>query len=132
MTMQAESSRSHRRPPMRTAPTAPDIEGAAQVFLRRASTLPAFWRDRARGGRVEGHALTLFENKEQLFEAIVHAECRGQAESIFDLDRPTTTSNRADAARRRFREVPGHPQKLSPMRTVIAIADAAGDRTAVL
>ena len=64
-------------------------------------------------GVSKGTLYVYFENKEQLFEAIVQEECEAQAESVFDLDPEITTSRRADAARHRLFEFLCQPEKAS-------------------
>ena len=82
------------------------IEGARAVFLAQGFDA-ASMNDIARAAGVsKGTLYVYFDNKEQLFEAIVEEECDAQAEGIFDLD-PERSRRRgsADAARRRLRQV---------------------------
>jgi len=100
------------------------IEGARKVFLAQGFDAASMGEIARVAGVSKGTLYVYFENKEQLFEAIVHAECRGQAESIFDLD-PANHDVETVLTRlgTDFVTFLVSPQKLSPMRTVIAIAD---------
>src|SRR3974390_692038 len=62
------------------------VQGARAMFLARGFDA-ASMSDIARAAGVsKGTLYVYFENKEQLFEAIVHEECQSQAEGLFDLD----------------------------------------------
>src|SRR5262249_8220753 len=65
-----------------------------------------------------------FESKEELFEAIVHQQCGAQAEGVFDLSADgedvETVLTRLGTG---FVAFLCQPDKASPLRTVIAIAD---------
>ena len=100
------------------------IEGARAVFLARGFDA-ASMNDIARAAAVsKGTLYVYFENKEQLFEAIVEQECDAQAEGIFNFD-----SNDRDAETALTRMGVAYvkflcrPEKASAIRTVIAIAD---------
>jgi AcrR family transcriptional regulator len=117
----------------RPAPTAADddsakrrqiIEGARNVFLAQGFDA-ASMNDIARAAGVsKGTLYVYFNNKEELFEAIVEEECDAQAEGIFDLD-----SNDHDVKAVLIRlgiayvKFLCRPEKASAVRTVIAIAD---------
>jgi AcrR family transcriptional regulator len=117
------------------APTAPETaeasakrrqitEGARQVFMSQGFDATSMGEIARAAGVSKGTLYVYFENKEQLFEAIVHQECAAQAEAIFRID--------ADDP-----DVEGVLMRLlcdyvafvcrigatSPVRTVIAIAD---------
>jgi AcrR family transcriptional regulator len=100
------------------------VEGARSIFLANGFDA-ASMNDIARAAGVsKGTLYVYFTNKEQLFEAIVHAECLVHAETTFDLD-----PNDHDVEATLFRLGKGFiaflcaPQKASALRTVIAIAD---------
>lgn len=100
------------------------IEGATQVFLAQGFDA-ASMNDIARAAGVsKGTLYVYFENKEELFEAIVEEECDAQAEGIFDLDPNDhdvgATLTRLGVAYVKFL---CRPEKASAIRTVIAIAD---------
>src|SRR6202034_2614673 len=62
------------------------VEGARTIFLQHGFDA-ASMSDIARAAGVsKGTLYVYFENKEQLFEAIVHEECLVHAEGVFDLD----------------------------------------------
>ena len=100
------------------------IEGARAVFLAQGFDA-ASMNDIARAAGVsKGTLYVYFENKEQLFEAIVEEECDAQAEGIFDLD-PDDHDVEAVLTRLGVAYVKFlcRPEKASAIRTVIAIAD---------
>jgi AcrR family transcriptional regulator len=75
-------------------------------------------------GVSKGTLYVYFENKEELFESIVHEQCEVQAEGLFDLD-PDDPDIEAVLTRlgTGFVKFLCQPGKASPLRTVIAIAD---------
>src|SRR5580704_6392661 len=100
------------------------IAGARAVFLAQGFDA-ASMNDIARAAGVsKGTLYVYFNNKEELFEAIVEEECDAQAEGIFDLD-----LNDHDVGAVLTRLGIGYvkflcrPEKASAVRTVIAIAD---------
>lgn len=100
------------------------VEGARAVFLSQGFDA-ASMSDIARAAGVsKGTLYVYFDNKEQLFEAIVHQECLVHAEGAFDLD-PSDHDvekllTRVGTA---YVEFLCRPEKASALRTVIAIAD---------
>jgi AcrR family transcriptional regulator len=104
------------------------IDGARAVFLSKGFDA-ASMNDIARAAGVsKGTLYVYFHDKERLFEAIVDQECASQAEGIFDLDPDdhdvAAALKRLGAAYVRFL---CRPEKASPIRTVIAIADRMPD-----
>jgi len=104
------------------------IDGARAVFLSRGFDV-ASMNDIARAAGVsKGTLYVYFHDKERLFEAIVEQECQAQAEGIFDIDADdhdvAAVLKRLGAAYVRFL---CRPEKASPIRTVIAIADRMPD-----
>src|SRR5271170_7559286 len=100
------------------------VEGARSIFLAQGFDA-ASMNDIARAAGVsKGTLYVYFDNKEQLFEAIVEEECDAQAEGIFDLD---PTDHDVEGALRRlgvaYVKFLCRPEKASAVRTVIAIAD---------
>jgi AcrR family transcriptional regulator len=100
------------------------IEGARAVFLAQGFDA-ASMNDIARAAGVsKGTLYVYFDNKEQLFEAIVEEECDAQAEGIFNLDPQDydveSVLKRLGVAYVKFL---CRPEKASAVRTVIAIAD---------
>jgi AcrR family transcriptional regulator len=117
------------------APTAPETaeasakrrqitEGARQVFMTHGFDAASMGEIARAAGVSKGTLYVYFENKEQLFEAIVHEECTAQAEQIFRLDPDDTdvegVLNRLLCA---FVAFVCRIGAASPVRTVIAIAD---------
>ena len=100
------------------------IDGAHNVFLAQGFDA-ASMNDIARAAGVsKGTLYVYFNNKEELFEAIVEEECDAQAEGIFDLD-PSDHDVEAVLTRLGIAYVKFlcRPEKASAVRTVIAIAD---------
>jgi AcrR family transcriptional regulator len=100
------------------------VEGARQIFLARGFDA-ASMSDIARAAGVsKGTLYVYFENKEQLFQAIVHEECQVHAEAAFDLDHANhdveAVLARLGSAYLRFL---CSTMKASALRTVVAIAD---------
>jgi AcrR family transcriptional regulator len=100
------------------------IDGARNVFLAQGFDA-ASMNDIARAAGVsKGTLYVYFNNKEELFEAIVEEECDAQAEGIFDLD---TNDHDVEAVLTRlgiaYVKFLCRPEKASAVRTVIAIAD---------
>src|ERR1700730_5251623 len=62
------------------------IEGARQVFMQQGFDAASMGEIARVAGVSKGTLYVYFENKEQLFEAIVGQECRAQAEHIFAFD----------------------------------------------
>src|SRR3984885_6453750 len=100
------------------------VQGAREIFLARGFDA-ASMSDIARSAGVsKGTLYVYFENKEQLFQAIVHEECLVHAERAFDLD-PDNHDVEALLTRvgSAFLGFLCSPEKASALRTVIAIAD---------
>src|SRR5580704_4763436 len=100
------------------------VDGARDVFLAQGFDA-ASMNDIARAAGVsKGTLYVYFNNKEELFEAIVEEECDAQAEGIFDLN-PNDHDVEAVLTRLGIAYVKFlcRPEKASAVRTVIAIAD---------
>jgi AcrR family transcriptional regulator len=100
------------------------VEGARSVFLARGFDA-ASMADIARAAGVsKGTLYVYFDNKEQLFEAIVHQECLFHAEGVFRLDHDDHDAEKVlTGLGITYIEFLCQPQKASALRTVIAIAD---------
>ena len=100
------------------------IDGARAVFLAQGFDAASMGEIARAAGVSKGTLYVYFDNKEELFEAIVHEQCQVQAEGLFDLDTADpdveTVLMRLGTNFVRFLCEPG---KASPLRTVIAIAD---------
>jgi AcrR family transcriptional regulator len=100
------------------------VQGARSIFLAQGFDA-ASMSDIARAAGVsKGTLYVYFENKEQLFQAIVQEECLVHAEGAFNLDPHDHdvegTLLRLGAA---YIEFLCRPEKASALRTVVAIAD---------
>jgi AcrR family transcriptional regulator len=62
------------------------IDGARRVFMSQGFDAASMGEIARSAGVSKGTLYVYFENKEQLFETIVHEECAAQAEAIFRLD----------------------------------------------
>jgi AcrR family transcriptional regulator len=100
------------------------MDGARAVFLTQGFDAASMGEIARAAGVSKGTLYVYFENKEQLFEAIVHEQCQTQAEGLFDLD-PNDGDVEAVLTRLGVGLVNFlcQPGKASPLRTVIAIAD---------
>jgi AcrR family transcriptional regulator len=100
------------------------LEGARAVFLAQGFDAASMGEIARAAGVSKGTLYVYFENKEQLFEAIVHQQCQAQAEGLFNLD---PTDRDVEAALTRlgvgFVNFLCAPGAASPLRTVIAIAE---------
>ncbi len=100
------------------------LDGARAVFLSQGFDAASMGEIARAAGVSKGTLYVYFESKEELFEAIVHQQCEAQAEGLFDLG-----SDQEDVETALTRLGIGfvtflcQPDKASPLRTVIAIAD---------
>jgi AcrR family transcriptional regulator len=100
------------------------VLGAREMFLAKGFDA-ASMSDIARAAGVsKGTLYVYFENKEQLFQAIVHDECQLHAEAAFDLD-PGNHDVEAVLTRlgSAYLGFLCNAEKASALRTVAAIAD---------
>jgi AcrR family transcriptional regulator len=100
------------------------VEGAREIFLAKGFDAASMSDIARTAGVSKGTLYVYFENKEQLFQAIVHEECEVHAERAFDLDPSNhdveTVLTQVGSA---FLGFLCTPEKASALRTVIAIAD---------
>ena len=100
------------------------VEGARKIFLAHGFDAASMNDIAKAAGVSKGTLYVYFQNKEQLFEAIVHAECQVHAEAAFDLD---PADHDVEAVLKKlgmaYIEFLCSPAKASALRTVIAIAD---------
>src|SRR5499427_7439927 len=100
------------------------LDGARAVFLSQGFDAASMGEIARAAGVSKGTLYVYFDSKEELFEAIVHQQCEAQAEGLFDL-----SSDDEDVETVLTRLGLGfvgflcQPDKASPLRTVIAIAD---------
>src|SRR6202167_5074616 len=100
------------------------VEGARSIFLAQGFDA-ASMNDLSRpAGVSKGTLYVYFDNKEQLFQAIVQEECLFHAETTFNLDPANHdvegTLTRVGVA---YVDFLCHPQKASALGTVVAIGD---------
>src|SRR5262244_236696 len=62
------------------------LDGARAVFLAQGFDAASMGEIARAAGVSKGTLYVYFENKEELFEAVVRTECQTQAEHIFDFD----------------------------------------------
>src|SRR5579871_5234182 len=100
------------------------LDGARAVFLAQGFDAASMGEIARAAGVSKGTLYVYFENKEELFESIVHEQCEVQAEGLFNLD-PDDSDIEGVLTRLGIRFVGFlcQPEKASPLRTVIAIAD---------
>lgn len=100
------------------------VEGARAIFLAHGFDAASMSDIAAAAGVSKGTLYVYFDNKEQLFQAIVAEECRAHAENVFSLD-PDDHDVAAVLTRLgvAYIEFLCRPEKASALRTVIAIAD---------
>jgi AcrR family transcriptional regulator len=100
------------------------IEGARQVFMAQGFDAASMGEIARVAGVSKGTLYVYFENKEQLFEAIVGQECHAQAEHIFALD-PDDHDVEGVLTRlgTEFVQFLCRPGGAPPLRAVIAIAE---------
>lgn len=99
------------------------IDGACQVFLEHgfdAASMSAIARAAAVS---KGTLYVYFKSKEDLFEAIIEEQRRHQAEQIFKLDETADIADELHRLGEEFAIFLCRPEGISPLRTVIAIAD---------
>src|SRR5215467_2793484 len=97
------------------------MDGARAIFLAQGFDAASMGEIARAAGVSKGTLYVYFENKEELFEAIVHEQCHVQAEGLFNLD-PSNPDVEAVLTKLgidfvRFLCQPG---KASPLRTVLA------------
>jgi AcrR family transcriptional regulator len=100
------------------------VQGARSIFLAQGFDAASMNDIAKAAGVSKGTLYVYFDNKEQLFEAIVHEECLAHAEGAFNLD---ASDHDVEKNLRRlgsaYIEFLCSPEKASALRTVIAIAD---------
>jgi len=104
------------------------VQGARSIFLAKGFDAASMSDIAREAGVSKGTLYVYFDNKEQLFEAIVHEECLVHAEGVFDLD-PTDHDVAATLERlgTAYIQFLCRPEKASALRTVVAIADRMPD-----
>jgi AcrR family transcriptional regulator len=100
------------------------IEGARKVFLAQGFDAASMGEIARAAGVSKGTLYVYFKNKEELFQAIVGEQCKGQAEAIFTLD-PGDRDVQAVLTRlgTEYVKFLVQPERVSPLRTVIGITE---------
>src|ERR1700693_2515064 len=100
------------------------VQGARSIFLAQGFDAASMNDIAKAAGVSKGTLYVYFDNKEQLFEAIVHEECLVHAEGVFDLD-PEDNDVGGGLSRLGTAYIQSlcRPDKASALRTVVAIAD---------
>jgi AcrR family transcriptional regulator len=100
------------------------LDGARGVFLAQGFDAASMGEIAKAAGVSKGTLYVYFQSKEELFGAIVRQECKTQAEGIFEFD---AGDRDVEAVLSRLGNAYVHflcrPGALSPLRTVIAIAE---------
>ena len=100
------------------------MDGARAVFLSQGFDAASMGEIARAAGVSKGTLYVYFESKEDLFQAIAQQQCLAQAEGLFDLG---AEGDDVEAVLTRlgvgFAGFLCQPDKASPLRTVIAIAD---------
>jgi len=100
------------------------LDGARAVFLAQGFDAASMGEIARVAGVSKGTLYVYFDSKERLFEEIVHGQCRSQAEQVFALD---SEDHDVEAVLTRlgkgFVRFLCRPDGVSPLRTVISIAD---------
>jgi AcrR family transcriptional regulator len=104
------------------------MTGAQRVFLAQGFDGASMGEIARQAGVSKGTLYVYFDSKEQLFEAIFEEESRAQAEQVLSLD---PADRDVAAALTRFGcdfvRFVCQPSRLSPLRTIISIADRMPD-----
>jgi AcrR family transcriptional regulator len=100
------------------------MEGARTIFLAQGFDAASMGEIARKAGVSKGTLYVYFDSKEQLFQAIAEEECHSQAEQVFALD---SSDHDVEAVLLRlgrdFLLFLCEPHRVSPLRTVISIAD---------
>src|SRR3974390_114859 len=100
-------------------------DGACRMFLAQGFDAASMGEIAREAHVSKGTLYVYFKSKEELFEAIVEEQCNAQAEQIFSFD---SHDRDVEAVLTRLGDTFVHflcrrPGGISPLRTVIAIAD---------
>jgi AcrR family transcriptional regulator len=100
------------------------LDGARAVFLAQGFDAASMGEIARVAGVSKGTLYVYFDSKERLFQEIVQEQCRSQAEQVFALD---SDDHDVEAVLTRlgrgFVRFLCRPNGVSPLRTVISIAD---------
>lgn len=99
------------------------LDGARRMFLAHGFDAASMNEIAREAGVSKGTLYVYFKSKEELFEAIVEAQCRQQGEQIFTFDAAADIESELKRLGRGFSRFVSRPGGVSELRTVIAIAD---------
>jgi AcrR family transcriptional regulator len=99
------------------------LDGARRTFLANGFDAASMNEIAREAGVSKGTLYVYFKSKEELFEAIVEAQCRQQGEQIFTFDAAAEIESELKRLGRDFSRFLTRPGGVSELRTVIAIAD---------
>jgi AcrR family transcriptional regulator len=99
------------------------LDGARRMFLAHGFDAASMNEIAREAGVSKGTLYVYFKSKEELFEAIVEAQCRQQGEQIFTFDSAADIESELKRLGRAFSRFVSRPGGVSELRTVIAIAD---------
>ncbi len=99
------------------------IDGACRMFLAHGFDAASMGSIAREAGVSKGTLYVYFKSKEELFEAIVEEQCRQQSEQIFTLDGGLPIEAEMRRLGEQLARFLCRPGGVSPLRTIIAIAD---------
>jgi AcrR family transcriptional regulator len=99
------------------------VDGARRMFLAQGFDAASMNEIARAAGVSKGTLYVYFKSKEELFEAIVEAQCRAQGEEIFTFDPAADIESELKRLGREFARFMMRPGGVSEIRTVIAIAE---------
>jgi AcrR family transcriptional regulator len=99
------------------------LEGARSLFLAQGFDAASMNAIAQEAGVSKGTLYVYFKSKEELFEAIVEEQCSAQGEQIFAFDDDPDVGGVLRRLGCEFVRFLCRPGGISPIRTVIAIAD---------
>jgi AcrR family transcriptional regulator len=99
------------------------VEGARRMFLAQGFDAASMSEIAREAGVSKGTLYVYFKSKEELFEAIVEAQCREQGEQIFTFDGAADIETELTRLGQQFSRFMSRPGGVSELRTIIAIAE---------
>ena len=104
------------------------VDGARSVFLARGFDAASMGDIAKAAGVSKGTLYVYFKDKDELFGAIVHGECAMQAEGVFEFDHGDHDVEHVLLRHgQAFVRNIGDPNRMSSLRTVIAVAERMPD-----
>lgn len=104
------------------------VDGARSVFLARGFDAASMGDIAKAAGVSKGTLYVYFKDKDELFGAIVHGECAMQAEGVFEFDHGDHDVEQVLLRHgQAFVRNIGDPNRMSSLRTVIAVAERMPD-----